>query len=585
MATTTQTVTGSIPSAFETYYTSGAEGQQGLIPQAFQLYGQATPQDFYNRYAAPLQEAGLYGAGRVAPLSDIQQQVGTALSGMTTPEQFAAGTQAAQQGVAGLSSLLGMQAPKVSAPSLTQYQMSPLNAVNAQQFNSPFMNTAQTRYAPSFSAYRVGDMDALSTPFMSTAQTSFNPALQRFQMQGPESVSAERAATGSITGPGVLEQYMSPYMQSVVDAQKREAILDAQRAQLGANLGAAKQGTYGGARQAVATAEREKALGTQLGDIQARGSQAAYEAAQKQFEAEQGRGLQAQQLNIQSGLQAALANQQARQNAAQQNLQAALGVQQLGTQTGLQTALANLSSEQQANVQNQAAQLQTQGLNAEQALRTALANQQAGLSAQQLMTQTGMQTALANLSAEQQANVQNQAAQLQTQGLNADQALRAALANQQTNLAVGQQNLAAQLGVQQLGAGQSLEAQRANQAAALQAAQQQMAASLGLGSLGAQLGQLGIGQQAAQLDYLKTLGAYGDLQRGFEQQQMDARYADLMRGIQYPETQLQNLSSFIRGIPLSDQTMTTTTPPPSFASQLAGMGLSGLSLYNLFNPR
>jgi hypothetical protein len=34
---------------------------------------------------------------------------------------------------------------------------------------------------------------------------------------------------------------------------------------LGANLGAARQGTYGGARQLLAQTERERALGQQLG--------------------------------------------------------------------------------------------------------------------------------------------------------------------------------------------------------------------------------------------------------------------------------------------------------------------------------
>jgi hypothetical protein len=29
----------------------------------------------------------------------------------------------------------------------------------------------------------------------------------------------------------------------------------------------------------------------------------------------------------------------------------------------------------------------------------------------------------------------------------------------------------------------------------------------------------------------------------------------------------------------------TTTPPPSFASQLAGMGLTGLGLYNMFGNK
>jgi hypothetical protein len=61
----------------------------------------------------------------------------------------------------------------------------------------------------------------------------------------------------------------------------REAIRDAQKTQLGANLGAARQGTYGGARQLLAQTERERALGQQLGNIQTRGLQSAYEAAQK----------------------------------------------------------------------------------------------------------------------------------------------------------------------------------------------------------------------------------------------------------------------------------------------------------------
>ena len=105
------------------------------------------------------------------------------------------------------------------------------------------------------------------------------------------------------------------------------------------------------------------------------------------------------------------------------------------------------------------------------------------------------------------------------------------------------------------------------------------------GTLGQQLGQLGVAQQAADIDRLKTLGAYGDLTRGLEQQKLDTRYADIMKGIQYPEQQLESLSGFLRGIPMTDQIQTTTTPPPSFASQLAGLGLSGLSLYNLLGGK
>lgn len=88
----------------------------------------------------------------------------------------------------------------------------------------------------------------------------------------------------AVTDPRMTQAFMSPYMQNVVDLQKSSAIRDAQKAQLGADLGAARQGTYGGARQLLATTERERALGSQMADIQARGTQAAYEQALKNMQ-------------------------------------------------------------------------------------------------------------------------------------------------------------------------------------------------------------------------------------------------------------------------------------------------------------
>ena len=74
---------------------------------------------------------------------------------------------------------------------------------------------------------------------------------------------------------------MSPYMQNVVDIQKREAErgVEARRQQLAAQGVAA--GGYGGTREALMQSELERNLQQQLGDIQATGSQAAFQQAQQ----------------------------------------------------------------------------------------------------------------------------------------------------------------------------------------------------------------------------------------------------------------------------------------------------------------
>ena len=109
---------------------------------------------------------------------------------------------------------------------------------------------------------------------------------------GAQAAGAGQQYMGLATSPAAQQAFMSPYMQNVVDIQKQEAIRDAQMGNLAGNLGAARQGTYGGARQALAQSERERNLGQQLAQIQASGSQKAFETAQ-----------QAQQFGSQLGLQ------------------------------------------------------------------------------------------------------------------------------------------------------------------------------------------------------------------------------------------------------------------------------------------
>jgi hypothetical protein len=103
------------------------------------------------------------------------------------------------------------------------------------------------------------------------------------------------------TDPGAQQAFMSPYMQNVVDLQKQEAIRDAQKGQLAQNLGAARQGTYGGARQLLAGTERERNLQQNLANIQAVGSQKAYEDAMRGMQFGTTAGIQGAQAATQAG--------------------------------------------------------------------------------------------------------------------------------------------------------------------------------------------------------------------------------------------------------------------------------------------
>jgi hypothetical protein len=523
-----------------------------------------------------------YQFQRIAEMTPAEQQIQANTLAMTAPRQFADASGLAA--AAGQGSLRAadynptqFSAQQIGMPTLQQYRAQEPGMIAPGEYNAAQMQAAQTQFNPELERFemdRARDVIAqqYNAPQMNAAQTQFQANLERFQMAGPERFGQAQAS-----------EYMSPYIRNVLDVQKREAANDARKAQLAQDLGAARQGTYGGARQLLAATERERALGQQMGDIEARGLQAAYESSQGQFERDRAAQMAAQQAN----------------------LQAALGVQELGTKTGLEAALANLSADQQSRVQNMAAQLQTQGLNAEQAMRAALANQQADLTrgqanlqaalgVQQLGTQTGLQAALANLDAASQANVQNLAAQNQMTGMNADQALRAALANQQAQAGTSQQNLQAALATQQLGVGSGLEAMRANQSSALEAqrlgeqsrqfgAQNRLAGFGQAGQMAQTLGNLGQYQQQTDLQRLQAQAAAAGQTRSMEQQRLDQYYADFLRQRDYPIEQLGYMSNLLRGLPVGlNTTNITYGPQPGMAQQVLGGGLGAAALSRTF---
>ena len=94
-------------------------------------------------------------------------------------------------------------------------------------------------------------------------------------------------AYGMDAGPQGFAQnigtYMSPYQQNVIDREKMEAARASQMLGQQQQAQATQAGAFGGYREGIQRAERERGLRSQLQDIQTRGSQAAYDRAADQF--------------------------------------------------------------------------------------------------------------------------------------------------------------------------------------------------------------------------------------------------------------------------------------------------------------
>jgi len=130
-------------------------------------------------------------------------------------------------------------------------------------------------------------------------------------------------------GTDVAQRYMNPFQQMVTDIEKREATRSSDIMGKGIGDAATQQGGLGGYREAIVQAERERNLGQQLGDIQARGSRDAFAQAQDQFERDRasrfgaaGFGEQQRQAMEQMGLSADQFAEQQRRQAAQFGLTA-----------------------------------------------------------------------------------------------------------------------------------------------------------------------------------------------------------------------------------------------------------------------
>ena len=123
-----------------------------------------------------------------------------------------------------------------------------------------------------------------------------------------------QAATGTAAGMGrameglgfrsqdfgspQAQQYMSPYIQQVLNVQKDAAIRDFQQQQAGRDATAVQAGAFGGSRSAVEQALAGQGLQDRLAEIQATGQQKAFEQAQQQFERDRSAQLAAERQGL-----------------------------------------------------------------------------------------------------------------------------------------------------------------------------------------------------------------------------------------------------------------------------------------------
>jgi len=113
----------------------------------------------------------------------------------------------------------------------------------------------------------------------------------------------------SFTAPGTAQQYMNPYLQAALEPQLAEAQRQSniQRVAQAGRLGQA--GAYGGSRQAIMESELSRNLLRNMADITGQGYQQAYTAGQDQFNLEEDRLRQGQDLTNRYGLDALRAQQ------------------------------------------------------------------------------------------------------------------------------------------------------------------------------------------------------------------------------------------------------------------------------------
>jgi hypothetical protein len=257
----------------------------------------------------------------------------------------------------------------MAAPAPTQYQEYRTGfAEEIEPFATKLLGQAELATDTELNPYMqyMRDRQAQFTPLQ---QQSFENAglMQTAPQLGDATAMAGLAGLGALntqytfnpyqtqqfSGANV-QQYMSPYMDTVVARQQADAQRQSDIARQAQGAQAARAGAFGGSGDYLMRGQAAGNLARQKGDIQAKGLQDAYTQAMGQFNQSQAQNLAGQQLNAQQqqfgaglglqGLQTAMTGAKSL---------ADIGQTQYGQNLGLLDVQNRFGAQQQGQVQNQ----------------------------------------------------------------------------------------------------------------------------------------------------------------------------------------------------------------------------------------
>jgi hypothetical protein len=535
-----------------------------------QAAGQATRDQFGAYQPMISQAAGAMGsvdpnAGLAAGSSNINTASQMNPLGMANP-YLGSSYQQGMYGQQAYNSLMGA-AGQPGGLSYANPYLSSAYGMNALQTASPYLNQAQgmSGYGaanPYFSQAMGINQVGAAAPWLNSAgsvnalQTA-SPYLQQAASMRASQAASPYVNAASQTSASQVGQYMSPYLDQVMDRvgdmgarTLREKLMPA----IGDTF--TRAGQFGSARQQAATGDALRDVNESVIAQQAQLANQGYQQAQQAAGQDLARYGQLGQMMGQLGL----GEQQNLANIGQ--TMGGLDQQRAALLASIGQSMGSLSGQQQQNLTNI-------GQSAGQ-----LTNQQQQNLANLGQIAGGFDQARAGLYGQlgqTAGSLANQTMQNQLSGYQQAGALSNALMGNYGQLG----SVTGNLGVQQMGALGQLGQIQGNLANT--GTSNYINANQQLGTLAGQGQTLGLKDAAA-------LQAVGSEQQALNQRNLDMAYQDFMNQMYYPQQQLGWLSNIIRGFEMPRSTSTTQTGPapyyqPSGLATIAS-GLGGL--YSLF---